>query len=183
MMNKPFHGLMRTVGLALVVCCSLFLNACVSIPEGIEAPVQNPLLVDVLDDPSVHRGKLVRWAGDIVALENADGESLVFVVAREVDGKGEPIVNDRSLGRFAIRLPAFTEPEIYEQGRKITVKGVLVDAIERKVGDFSYSYPVIDASAHYLWPKQVSYRPVRPYRYHWWYDDYYPWYWYPHYDY
>jgi len=175
---------MKVNVILFVVFCSFFLGACASIPTGVsESPQQNPVLTDVQADLSAYQGKLARWAGDIVAVENSDSGSLLFVIARDVTSKGEPIVNDLSLGRFAVRLPAFAEPEIYKEGRKITVKGVLGHSIQRKIGDFGYTYPVINADAHYLWPKRSAYKPVRPYRHHWSYDDYYPWYWYPYYDY
>ena len=58
----------------------------------------------------------------------------------------------------------------------------LSDDRARKVGDFPYSYPVVDVAHYYLWPVEPKLPPR--YRDPWWYDPWWydPWWydpWYP----
>jgi outer membrane lipoprotein len=102
---------------------------------------------------------------------------------------GRPQDTDDSPGRFIAVVPDFLDPKVYSDDRRLTVTGRLQGTETDKVGEFPYTYPIVQAEHYYLWPREIS-SPYPPsyYRYPWWYYDpwyYDPWYypWYPRYPY
>jgi outer membrane lipoprotein len=73
-------------------------------------------------------------------------------------------------------VPEFLDPQVYAPDRQVTVTGTLLRTEAGKVGEYPYTYPVIQADAWYLWPEATE----RPYGYLYpgWYDPWYydPWY-------
>lgn len=162
----------------------LLLAACASqVPVNIrQAPLSNPLLQQVRDNPASFKSQQVRWGGEILDIDNHENFSVITVLARPLSKVGEPRSTDSSQGRFIAQIPAFIDPEVYKSGRDITVRGTLVGTETRQVGEYPYSYPVVKATDWYLWPEAVQY--PADYYYPWWYDDpwyYDPWYPYPYY--
>jgi len=54
--------------------------------------------------------------------------------------------------RFLVVQPGFLEPLTFGPGRFVTVLGRVGGLRERLVGDFTYTYPVIEAEEIHLWP-------------------------------
>ncbi|MGD8614043.1 MAG: Slp family lipoprotein [Gammaproteobacteria bacterium] len=166
---------------------SLLLSACASsVPLEIrEAPADNPTFEQVSKAPQDYRDREVRWGGGILETENRQESTRVTVLARPLGSDGRPEDTDDSPGRFIAIMPEFLDPMVYSEDRRLTVTGRLLGTETDKVGEFSYTYPVVEVRHHYLWPRETTRAYPPPYyRYPWWYYDpwyYDPWYrpWYP----
>lgn len=144
----------------------LMLSACASkIPLAIKtAPPGDPSPQEVVARVADLEARPVRWGGTLLATENRENTTWLTVLAQPLSDDGKPKESDESPGRFIAIVPGFLDPEVYSRDRRITVAGTVLRTETRKVGDFAYPYPVIQAEATHLWPAGVE-----PY------DDY----WYP----
>jgi outer membrane lipoprotein len=152
------------------------LSACASnIPEAIRsAPPSDVRAAEVQRAPETYRGTLVRWGGSIVAVRNLKNETRIEVVSRRLDGTGRPLAEDRSDGRFIASVSGFLDPAVYSNGRDITVTGRVEGAVEQQIGEFAYTYPLVQSETIYLWealPPPGRYRDYDPF----WHDPFYPW--------
>ncbi len=159
----------------LLLVAMLGLGACASkVPMEIREPVPgSPELRKVLADPAAFVGSRVRWGGAIAQVENEPETTRLQVVGRQLGSEGRPQGTDRSPGRFLVEVAGFLDPAIFVPGRKITVTGVLLEPVERPIGDFSYEFPVVRARVHYLWPRAERTRREY-YPPPWYYDPWYP---------
>lgn len=166
--KKPYGLLLLT----------LLLSACASqIPLGIrEAPADSPSLQQLRAQASDYLGRQTRLGGTIVATENREDATWLTVLGLPLYKDGTPRLTDDSAGRFIAIVPAFLDPQLYAPDRQVTVTGTLLRTEASKVGEYPYSYPVIQAEVWYLWPEQTE----LPYGYPYpgWYDPWYygPWY-------
>ena len=163
----------------LCIAGFLFLvTGCASnIPPEIRTAIpDSPDVSDVRKTPQQFEGAQVRWGGVVAGVENREQETWLEVVARELDSSGRPRSADYSPGRFITIVPGFLDPSVYEDGREVTVNGVLQPSLTRKIDDFEYEYPVVKTDQLFLWEPVREYSPHYPY---YWYD---PWYYpYPYY--
>jgi outer membrane lipoprotein len=156
---------------------SLMLTACASqIPQAIrEAPADNPSLEAVRGNTADYLARQVRWGGKLIGTENRENATWLTVLGESLSKDGEPQSGDDSTGRFIAIVPEFLDPKVYAADRKVTVTGTLQRTETRLVGEFPYSYPIVQAQSWYLWP-DVSEAPYG-YPYPGWYDPWYgPWY-------
>ena len=157
---------------------TLLLSACASpVPQNIrEAPVDNPSLEQVHGHTADYLGRQVRWGGKIIDTGNREATTLLTVLGRPLFKGGEPKFSDDSAGRFIVIVPEFLDPQVYAPDRQITVTGSLLRTETGKVGEYPYTYPVIQADAWYLWPKRAKRSYGYPSR--GWYDPWFygPWY-------
>ena len=122
-----------------------------------------------------YRDQQVRWGGAIIETENLADTTRLVVLSRPLFRDGEPRLTDENTGRFIAIVPGFLDPNDYASRRRVTVTGTLQGSQLDKVGEYPYRYPVVEAQAWYLWPRDTD-------RYHyyddpWWYDPwwYRPW--------
>ena len=138
----------------LSLCLLLVAGCATNIPREIqEAPADNPTIREVRNNIDQYTGTTVRWGGAIASVENRQNETWIEVVATELGGYGRPLDSDSSYGRFIVRIENFLDPQIYAEGRDLTVSGVVESRIARPIGEHSYTYPLVRASAYYLWPR------------------------------
>lgn len=169
---------------SVCLSASLMLTACASpIPETIKvAPPDNPELEAVLGNATGYESRQVRWGGEILETDNRENATRLTVLARPLVRNGKPDYDtDDSPGRFIAIVPGFLDPKVYGDKRMITVTGTLRHSEPGKVGEFAYTYPVVEVQDYYLWPKETLMPPLG---YPWYYDPWYydPWYydrWYP----
>ena len=169
---------------AFILQLALLLGACASqVPQAIRvAPADSPSLLQVHQQADNHLGRQVRWGGTIIETGNREDTTRLTVLGRPLNKSGDPKFTDESAGRFIVIMPEFLDPAVYAPDRQVTVTGTLLRTEAGKVGEFPYTYPVVQADAWYLWPAEIQ----QPYgygdsRYYGpWYDPWYP-YGYPYY--
>ena len=101
-------------------------------------------------------GTPVRWGGTIIATTTEKDKTCLEILGRQLDPRARPIFDDTSEGRFIACKNGFQEPEIFHQGREVTITGRVNEITTQQVGDFEYEYPVVDAQVLYLWPERFA---------------------------
>jgi len=102
-------------------------------------------------------GETVRWGGRIVDVHTEKLFTCFEVVGAPLDSSGRPREVDDSNGRFLACRDGFYEPEVFKNGRELTVSGKIDGYETRKVGDYDYRYPRVAADVVYLWPERSEY--------------------------
>ncbi|MGE5241866.1 MAG: Slp family lipoprotein [Bacteroidota bacterium] len=168
----------------LGIVASVLLGGCASVvPETIRtAAPGNVQIAQVRAQPLQYRDATVRWGGNIVSTRNERDHTVLEIIARNLDNDGRPLEEDNSLGRFLVKAQGFLDPAVYKPEREVTVRGRVEGVVERAIGEFRYSYPVIRADEIYLWkprpPPTPPYSYPYPYYYDpFWHDPWYPWGW------
>lgn len=167
---------MRHLANTFIAGCVLLTSGCASnVPREIQDPPVADLTVNqVRSDIDEYTGNTVRWGGIIASVENRENETWVEVVAQDLGSYGQPRDEDSSYGRFLVRIEEFIDPQIYAEGRELTVAGVVESRIVRPIGEHPYTYPLIRATAYHLWPEYAEYDRRNDYfmRYHYGYPFY-----------
>jgi outer membrane lipoprotein len=160
----------------------LFSGCASKAPKVIATPPADDIRVDEVQQRyQAFSNARIRWGGEIIAVENLSQETRIEILSRPLDDKGKPKDDSRSIGRFLARIEGYLEPEEYPKNREITVTGTIIEVVQKPVGEYPYSYPVVEVEAYYLWPKQKDH--PHPYYYDPFYDPFYYPYWprYPYY--
>ncbi|HNY65168.1 MAG TPA: Slp family lipoprotein [Deltaproteobacteria bacterium] len=134
----------------------------------------------VLSKPEAYGNALVLWGGMIVNTKPQEGHTSVEISERPLDSQKRPREGALSRGRFLARQKGFLDPSVFDDGRSITIVGRITGTETGRIGDFTYTYPVVAIEEYYLWsPRPVyvyypyypypSYYPYSPLRYPWWY--------------
>lgn len=166
------------------VAVLLLLSGCATsrVPLPIRAGLDNQVPIDeVRIHPKRHLHAPVRWGGEIISLDNRKQETWVELLAYPLGNEGRPRLHRSNKGRFLGRFPGFLDPSIFKPGRELTVTGWAEGLITRPVGEYPYSYPLVNVQVYHLWPVRQRHQP---WRYDPWYDPFYdPFYdpWYPYY--
>ena len=138
-------------------------------------PAEEISVARVQENPRTYIGKQVRWGGAIIGVENFKQHTLIELLSRKLSTNGKPTYRGSSEGRFMVTVKGFIDPEEYPKERLMTVTGMISKVIEKKVGDYPYVYPMVEAEAYYLWSEKLG----DPYPYHYrpfYYDPWYaPW--------
>jgi outer membrane lipoprotein len=111
----------------------------------------------------VSHGERVRWGGDIVKVVPQADSTCFEILSRELSADARPRARSHSSGRFIACGKGFYDPEVYKNGRDITVTGMLDGVQQHKIGEYDYTYATVDADNIYLWPERTRN------------DDRYPW--------
>ena len=159
--------------LTFLTLSMLMLGACSSqIPTEIKQSAKDaPDMQKVHLNPDQYIGHKVRRGGTILQTENKQDTSWISVVGFPLNSYGRPLQSTNSTGRFIASVDEFLEPIVYTNDRQIAFSGTFIRTESRKVGEFSYDYPVIKVEHYYLWPVVTT--PETNHLPYWWYD---PWY-------
>jgi len=144
---KPFR--------LMIVLAVGAIAGCASVPAPLEGEYSESFYPDQAGDRSV--GANVRWGGTVVETRPESKRTCVEILAQELDRSARPVRSDGEYGRFIACRNEFIDPEIFVNGREVTVAGELDAFREGKVGEFEYVYPVVAADAVYLWPERDRY--------------------------
>lgn len=156
---------------------TVLLSACASqVPLTIrEAPADNPTLAQVVMDDASYTGRTVRWGGTIIETDNREDATRLIVLGKQLNRDGSTKFTDDSEGRFLAIVPDFLDPKVYATDRDVTFTGTVAPAEQGMVGEYPYTYPVIQAKAWYLWPGLSAGSYYSHPWHHWpWYDPWYP---------
>ena len=137
----------------LLVLFSL-LAGCASTPEFDTSQVDRSLTPQsVIAEPEISRGKIAFWGGTILDIRNLEDTTQIEVLAYPLNSSNKPMLENKPLGRFIIKHSGYLEPASYAQGRHLTVLGSISSIQSGKIGETSYSYPVLSDSQLHLWSK------------------------------
>ena len=120
-----------------------------------------------------YKGRIVIVGGYILETLNEPEGSWLTVLQSPLDSQNRPESSDLSQGRFLVWSTEFLDPVVYSQERRITVGGQVIGSQQRKLGNLTYQYPVVEAKEIHLWAKEEEF--TGPFYDPW----YYPWYRYP----
>ena len=154
----------------------LLLHGCVSVPEQFrgEYPQIQP---QAAQDTDI--GRRIRWGGVILETRPGESDTCFEILSRPLSRNMRPAGSDQTLGRFIACRPGVLEPEVFARGREVTLTGTVEQLELRKVGEFDYRYPLVQADFITMWPERIdvivpAYDPFySPWYWH------YPYYWYP----
>ncbi len=143
--------------------------------EGIKKQVDESITLDkVVVNQKAYQGTLVMWGGVILSTLPREKGTVIEVLERPYDSQKRPKDVDTTRGRFLARYNGFLDPAVFCQGRDITVAGRIAGSESSQIGEYTYTYPVVDMQEYRLWPIQVqSMYPAYPI-----YPFYDPWWWY-----
>ena len=147
------EGMNKMNSKRLFLITLLFLTGCASnLPVELTTPIEgSPQVSEVLQNFDAHKGELVRWGGSIASVENKEDETWVEIVSRELNRSGRPKSSDQTDGRFLAKVSQFLDPEIYKKGRLVTIYGELAESQDGKIGERSYTFPVVNSKKAYMW--------------------------------
>jgi outer membrane lipoprotein len=136
---------------AATIALSL-LSACVTTPRPLQGEYAAVLPAQAASQGNT--GTRVRWGGQVVAVHNEAARSCFEVVGKTLSADGRPQMRDRSEGRFIACRTGFYDPAVFTAGREVTIGGTVSGFENRRIGDYDYRYPLVDAEVVYLWPER-----------------------------
>ena len=106
---------------------AVLLSGCASaFPKEVMSTVNTAVTVEMLrPDPVAFKGQRVMVGGDILSTQPRTDETEIELLARRLGSDGAPDRGDQSPGRLLLRSPAFLDPAVYGQGRRVTVIGTV----------------------------------------------------------
>lgn len=138
----------------LIAAAALALGACATVPKPL-AGTYSTVTPDAARAGGTG-GSQVRWGGQIIQTEPEQDQTCFYVLAQPLDASARPRTSGQSMGRFVACHSGFYDPEVFVKGREVTFTGTLHGTISRKVGQYEYAYPRLEASTVYLWPKRPN---------------------------
>jgi outer membrane lipoprotein len=172
-----------------LAAAALALASCIAVPKQLEGEFADISPARV--EPAVY-GQAVRWGGVIISARNEPNRTCFEILSRELESHLRPSLEDRTAGRFIACKDGFYDPEVFANGREVTLTGRIQGVEQRKVEEFDYRYPVVEIDQLVLWEERQDivvypgyYDPFW-YPYFWghpywgYYWGYYPYYHYPH---
>ena len=149
--DRTFFLSFRAPALALT-CAGLALGAagCATVPAPLQGQFATLSPASAVESDAT--GQAVRWGGTIAAVDTEAGQTCFQLVGRALNETARPVATDRAAGRFLACRQGFYEPQVFRQGRSLTITGHVVGYETRKVGQFDYREPKVAAEVVYLWP-------------------------------
>jgi outer membrane lipoprotein len=125
------------------------LAACSTVPEGLQGEFTSltPQQTTARDI-----GRDVRWGGVILDAQPTQQRTCFEILSRELGSSARPKVKDVTQGRFLACTDGFQDPEVFAQGRELTLTGRIAGIEQRQVGEFEYRYPMVAANFVTMWP-------------------------------
>ncbi|OOG55834.1 hypothetical protein B0E47_08205 [Rhodanobacter sp. B05] len=145
-----------------LVAAIAVLGGCATIPQPLQGNYASVSTTGAQDGGA--GGTQVRWGGEIIKTEPGPQETCFYVLSRPLDSQARPTSGNagENAGRFVACHTGFYDPEVFTRGRELTVTGTLHGTVSRKVGDYDYAYPRVEANVVYLWPKRQRYDAYPP---------------------
>lgn len=115
-------------------------------------------------------GQLVRWGGRIVQVEPQPDRTCFEMISTRLDVYGRPFwASDDTGGRFIACRQGFYDPALFERNREVTFTGRVAAYENRRIGQYDYRFPRVEADVVYLWPVRERVDVItRPAPWPWW---------------
>ena len=124
----------------------------------------------LLAAPENYIGEMVLCGGKILKVVNQDNGTFIEILQQDLSMDDRPKENRLSKGRFFLFSSKFLDPSVYSVGREITAAGKVSGKREQLIGEYEYTYPVIEAIEIYLYPlqdKSISHYFYPEWRWYW----------------
>lgn len=156
------------VRLAMLAIAAAVLAACASAPQPLQGEF-NPITPrDAAIGDST--GASVRWGGRIVNVEPQANRTCFEMISTSLGSSGRPYWgSDDTGGRFIACRTGFYDPAIFEKNREVTFIGRVAGYENRRIGEYDYRFPRVEADIVYLWPIRETVDVVQyPAPWPWW---------------
>lgn len=156
------------ITLALGIAVAAIASGCATQPR----PLQGEY-AQITPRQAVERdatGAVVRWGGRIVDVEPQPNRTCFHMISTRLDAYGRPYwASDDVGGRFVACRTGFYDPAVFEKNREVTFTGRVDGYENRRIGQYDYRLPRVNADVVYLWPVRERVDVVtRPAPWPWW---------------
>jgi len=154
--------------LAVLATATALLAACVSQPQPLQGTFAQISPRDAISTDST--GAMVRWGGRIVDVEPQPNRTCFEMISTRLSNTGRPYwASDDVGGRFIACRTGFYDPALFEKNREVTFSGRVAGYENRRIGQYDYRFPRVEADVVYLWPVRERVNVVtRPAPWPWW---------------
>jgi outer membrane lipoprotein len=128
------------------------LSACATVPKNLQGEFAAGMPRDGAAD-----GTAVRWGGRIIAVEPKADRTCFQILAQELGNQARPRGGDESGGRFLACRSGFYDPAVFAEGRELTVTGRIAGGESRRIGEYDYRLPLVEAEVIHLWRERPLY--------------------------
>ncbi|MBB1464365.1 Slp family lipoprotein [Vibrio sp. 10N.222.51.C8] len=144
--------------LFFLVAFSSMVMGCSSLPEELNANSEQVVTdyqewVNTVPDAGD-----VRLGGVIAKVTNLQDKTRVEVVNLPISSNGKPDIDAEPKGRFVGYIDGYVEPLSFAEGRLVTLVGTSSGTEDGTVGDYPYTFPVMNVYNQRLW--QITERVV-----------------------
>lgn len=159
---------MNTRLAVLATATAALLAGCVSQPQPLQGAFAQITPRDAITTDST--GAMVRWGGRIVAVEPETNRTCFEMISTRLGNTGRPYwASDDVGGRFIACRTGFYDPALFERNREVTFTGRIAGYENRRIGQYDYRFPRVEADVVYLWPVRERVDVVtRPAPWPWW---------------
>ena len=125
------------------------LSACVQPPKPLRGEFANISPKAYQQNPQADLA--VRWTGFVVDVDNHANSSCLIVRAKVPNEMAKPSYRYRvDQGRFIACKPTFLEPASFIN-KPVTVTGKARRLVHKKIDEYDYAYPLVDAAVIFVW--------------------------------
>ncbi|HZX81768.1 MAG TPA: Slp family lipoprotein [Lysobacter sp.] len=144
------------------------LAACATAPQPLQGEFTAITPREAVDRDST--GAVVRWGGRIVDVEPQANRTCFHMISTRLDVSGRPYwATDDVGGRFIACRTGFYDPAVFERNREVTFTGRVTGYDSRRIGQYDYRLPRVEADVVYLWPVRERVDVIeRPAPWPWW---------------
>ena len=130
------------------ILITLFITACASLPEFDKKNVDSQLTpINAIKTEN----KKVIWGGTIIDITNLKDATRLEILSYPLDSDDRPDKEKATQGRFLIVHPGYLESKDFVPGKDITIVGIITGTESGKIGEASYTYPILTPSQLHLW--------------------------------
>jgi len=137
----------------LAAAAGLILSACTTIPTQLQGTYAEISPARVQPDLF---GSKVRWGGVLIETRNEKDRTCFEVLSHALDRTMRPVADDTTTGRFIACTNGFHDPQVYANGREVTITGFIQSLEQRKIEEFDYRYPVVEITDMVLWEEREN---------------------------
>lgn len=168
MKRTPITRALALSRVAVLGLCAALLAACASEPKPLQGPFV-PITPRAAAEGD-NTGLLVRWGGRIVQVEPQPNRTCFEMISTQLNVYARPYwATDEVGGRFVACRTGFYDPALFQVNREVTFTGRIAGHENRRIGQYDYRFPRIEADVVYLWPvrERVDF-VTRPAPWPWW---------------
>ncbi len=137
------------------------------VPETLQETIEPTLTFsEVLDDPTVHQGKIVLLGGEVLSAKRLAEGTRLEILHLPLDRSQEPVLDrTTSRGRFLALESAFLDPATLPANTRVTVVGEITGVTQANLDEMEYRYPTLKVQHLHVWPEAEVNQPAPGPRY------------------